>query len=281
MVISISPRLGRMSSVLEVPEILEIVLSNLDPLTLLFASRVNRTFKDIISSSSTLQYLLFFRSSRPSRDKYWPDRKGPHRLEKFELNPLLVSAFPLFFPTTNLDSCDPSICCSIGDETYMETTRHLLRENFGLLPWNQSLKKINAFRRAQASWRKMLLTRSASFYLIVGGISTHSSKFSKEISLGHDMKMGFLWDLVFELVIDKKYHGHSLIIQWPQTRFSLKQQPFLDRKSLETSHENLLRDITVNVLAIVGSSTSLSSENLLQLRSEAATGSLAAYLNLT
>ncbi|CCU75491.1 hypothetical protein BGHDH14_bghG001381000001001 [Blumeria hordei DH14] len=252
-----------MSSVLEVPEILEIVLSNLDPLTLLFAS---------------LPFI--FRSSRHSRDELWPDRKGPHRPEDFELNPLLVSAFPLFFPTTNLDSSDPSIFCSISDGTYMETTRHLLRENFRLLPWNQSRKKTDAFRWAQASWRKMLLTRSASFYLIVGGISTNSSKFSKEISLDHDMKMGFLWDLVFELLIDKKYHGHSLIIQWPKTRFSLKQQHFRDRKSLETAREIWLQDKTVNVLAIVGSSSSLCSDNLLQLRSEAATGSLAACLNL-
>lgn len=115
--------------VLSTPELLEAILIHVTPLhTLLHAQLVSQHFHSTILSSPKLQQLLFFRPS-PSPSQEWT------------VNPLLRKHFLPFFV--------------VPGSRFKGSSR-----TFGmlqLLPWTRFEFRKQAFLRAEASWRRMLL----------------------------------------------------------------------------------------------------------------------------
>ena len=111
--------------VISTPELLEIVFIQLDSLSaLLFAQLVSRHFHTVIASSPKLQQKLFFRPVASSEDS-----------QEWTINPLLRQHFVPFFLT-------------LSTPDYA---------SFKLMDWATS--KPEAFLRADASWRKMLIVQ--------------------------------------------------------------------------------------------------------------------------
>jgi hypothetical protein len=162
------------SKVLTTPELLETILLHLDTRTLLVsAQRVCQTWKVLIQTSPTIQQALFFRptASNPNSKKAnlhghaksicnsllsSPLKKdtiseqGSMNGDKFPCsqpiyNPLLVQAFPPFFPLVYE-----------GDLTEEEKRQKSLF-SFKRLDMLSSQEKKTAYMRKEASWRKMLL----------------------------------------------------------------------------------------------------------------------------
>jgi hypothetical protein len=150
------------SEVLNTTELLTLVLSHLDPHSLLLnAPLVSRAWHHIISNTPLLQEALFFRPS-PS----------PH----LTLNPLLGAAFPGYFPVYT--ECHPDL-------------------------WNEPwLRNPEAFRRKEASWRKMLIWKGGALermrkIKVISTIGTMEGYFAQTAYLEREegVRMGVLWDL--------------------------------------------------------------------------------------
>ncbi|KAL4904797.1 hypothetical protein BDW74DRAFT_178372 [Aspergillus multicolor] len=131
-----------MHRVLETPEILEMVLEQLDMRTLLIsAQRVCHSWNNLIASSPALQKALFF---TPIKDA---NERGMH--EKM-LNPLLVETFPSVFP---------------GPQKVEVKRRFINRDKrfdfrFSDLPIASLEDEAQArFIRNDASWRRMLVSQ--------------------------------------------------------------------------------------------------------------------------
>ncbi|KAH7197618.1 uncharacterized protein B0J16DRAFT_23889 [Fusarium flagelliforme] len=138
------------SRILLVPELLELVLVNLDLKTLLVsASRVCRYWAATMARSSKIQQALFFQPV-PST--------GVKRPESFTLNPLLVEKF--------------GRCFFDIDREYVSLRR---ADSFLRLPWSpegpnakqgpeRSLKlektdRLESFTMSASSWRRMLVSQ--------------------------------------------------------------------------------------------------------------------------
>jgi hypothetical protein len=116
--------------VLSTAELLEAILSQLTPLNnLLHAQLISRCFHTTITSSPTLQQLLFFRPQTSTDPKQWT------------LNPLLRKHFVPWFDV--VDTFDQ----------WSQPSYDLLKS----MDWTTS--KRDAFLRAEASWRKMLIVQ--------------------------------------------------------------------------------------------------------------------------
>ncbi|RAK81262.1 uncharacterized protein BO72DRAFT_345072, partial [Aspergillus fijiensis CBS 313.89] len=125
---------------LNTPELLELILSQLDPRTLLTAAQLTcRTWRTLIQTSHPLQEALFFRPARAS-----PTTPAP-ATKKF--NPLLAWAFPGFFPR-------PPGCSSASEAAPFASHAvfHWHTLDFVVRPG-----KCPAYFRKEASWRRMLV----------------------------------------------------------------------------------------------------------------------------
>jgi hypothetical protein len=111
--------------VMSTPELLETVFIQLNSLSaLLHAQLVSRHFHTVIASSPKLQQKLFFRPSANREDS-----------QQWTLNPLLRQHFVPFFLTRSMPDY----------------------ASFKLMDWVKS--KPEAFLRADASWRQMLIVQ--------------------------------------------------------------------------------------------------------------------------
>jgi hypothetical protein len=123
--------------VISIPEILELILLQLDNQTILTAAqRACRAWRELIHGSSSLQKALFF----------LPEGHCGREDEKAQ-NPLLVQRFPYFF---------------FGKE-----------EPVSLLPSLDMIKrpkKLEAYLRPEASWRRMLVQQPP--VLVIGLLNT-------------------------------------------------------------------------------------------------------------
>ncbi|RAH51149.1 uncharacterized protein BO95DRAFT_437923 [Aspergillus brunneoviolaceus CBS 621.78] len=125
---------------LNTPELLELILSQLDPRTLLTAAQLTcRTWRTLIQTSHPLQEALFFRPARAI-----PTTPAP-ATKKF--NPLLAWAFPGFFPR-------PPGCSSASEAAPFASHAvfHWHTLDFVVRP-----DKCPAYFRKEASWRRMLV----------------------------------------------------------------------------------------------------------------------------
>lgn len=151
------------------PRLLETILSDLDIRTLLVSGqRVCRTWHDLITGSQKLQHALFFE----------PDLHATARH-----NPLLAATFPFCFHHMRLrdDQDLPFIskCISLPDQWC------------GIFPPIDKFRaKREAFSRATASWKRMLVHQPplpASHQVMTNRTSAPSSAGDKLLfSLAHD-----------------------------------------------------------------------------------------------
>lgn len=138
---------------LDIPEILEMILAQVDMRTLLTsARRVSRSWFNLISTSSSIQKALFF---TPIKDSEWGIK------EKI-LNPLLTEAFPSLFPAKERRY---GYCFTICK-----------------LPMTKDASNMARFIRKDASWRKMLVQQPPisgiglfPIYSAMGGTSVQCS----------------------------------------------------------------------------------------------------------
>ncbi|KAK7039734.1 putative MFS transporter [Favolaschia claudopus] len=160
-------------TVISSPELLEVVLSHLPMHDLLcIAPLVNKTWQ-ATTTTPFLQRVLFFESD-PSADPSDPTR-----------NPLLTEIFsPFFTRLENRYTTWPGSLFSIK-----------------AMPW---AKNPDAFKRAGASWRRMLVTQPPVRRLAVEYVSiapTYSSTRSATMS-DLSLRMGYLYDMVLPLAED-------------------------------------------------------------------------------
>ncbi|PLB46530.1 hypothetical protein P170DRAFT_511278 [Aspergillus steynii IBT 23096] len=171
------------TKVLITPELLEIILLHLDTRTLLVsAQRVCRTWTALIQTSPAIQQALFFqqtaRNPNLERDKWntesiWhsllPSRlqengkidqgsingyESPHPPRIY--NPLLVQAFPPFFPPIH-DNEEKATETETQTEHEGREKENEISFSFKPLDMLSSPQKKTAYMRKEASWRKMLL----------------------------------------------------------------------------------------------------------------------------
>lgn len=156
------------TKVLTTPELLEIILLHLDTRTLLVsAQRVCQTWTVHIQTSPTIQQALFFRPAAPNPKSEKAKLHGHAEPDQESINgdeflcsqpiynPLLVQAFPPFFPLVYE-----------GDLTEYEKRK---KSHFSFKPLDMlsSSQKKNAYMRKEASWRKMLLCQPP----VYGGVT--------------------------------------------------------------------------------------------------------------
>jgi len=155
--------------VLTSPELLSRILSLLGTRDLLISGqRISRTWHKIIADTPSLQEALFFA---------FPPSTAPRLL-----NPLLREIWPLWFKS-------PS--------SYSKKRPRPKASDFRFLEWTQ---RPSAFRRRDASWRKMLVV-SGGTEITALKVTLHTQSFlgweeNQGVLLCPDgLRMGVLWDL--------------------------------------------------------------------------------------
>ncbi|KAJ4370767.1 hypothetical protein N0V83_005289 [Neocucurbitaria cava] len=175
--------------VLGTPELLEAVLYQLcqiaPQIELLRARIVSHGFRAAITSSPCIQQLLFLRAERATKRESW------------RLNPLLSKHFVPWFAGP------------LSDRWSMPTHKTLL-----LLDWMES--KREAFLRAEASWRNMLVVqpppeqlsiiRFSHARLVNGEDKRQDASVSFAGSPAGGVTMGFLYDITESFV---RLYPHS------------------------------------------------------------------------
>ncbi|KAJ7916295.1 hypothetical protein B0H13DRAFT_1998200 [Mycena leptocephala] len=168
-------------TVISTPELLELTLSHLPMRDLLVtAPRVSKTWQ-ATTLCPTLQQALFFQ----------PDPPGSERIQ----NPLLLEIFPPFFAPAPPSRWDWPNAKSVMS-----------------MPWS---KASDAFKRPEASWRRMLVTQPPARKMTItemchGQIGDSERRAMLE---GLELRMGYLYDLTLPL-IDRPVS--SLCIRWHQ-----------------------------------------------------------------
>ncbi|KAJ7763383.1 hypothetical protein B0H16DRAFT_1311169 [Mycena metata] len=163
-------------TVLATPELLELILARLPMHDLLVtASRVSKMW-NAVTRTPPLQRALFF----------LPDIEPTAPLTR---NPLLMAMFPPFFAPENPDSGVPAG----GPQSIMK------------MPWASAP---DAFRRASASWRQMLVMQPLARTLIVEDtFRTPWGTFKRrgKIEFEDGLCMGVLYDSCYRRLIIKGF----------------------------------------------------------------------------
>ncbi|KAJ7441977.1 hypothetical protein FB451DRAFT_1298034 [Mycena latifolia] len=171
-------------TVMSTSELLERILAQLPLRYLLVAAPlVCKAWQAIITLSPTLQRALFFQPDPSPRSDSEPVR-----------NPLLVEMFPPFFAGAGKNRWSWSGQAS----TIMA------------MPWS---KAPDAFKRKEASWRRMLVTQPPAQTMIVTETCHGQIGDYEQRAVLHDLslRMGFLYDLAVPL-IDRV--ASSFCIHW-------------------------------------------------------------------
>jgi hypothetical protein len=193
-----------MSRVLGTPELLTLILSHVEVRTLLHATRVNRAFNSIISSTRTLQQHLFFVPCKttppPEVITYSGEYEAypPLTVRLVRLNPLLLHSFPNFFPKSKIGGG---------------------RTGFLDLDWAKDSTRTKSYAQAGATWRRMFLSDPApeKMTLIWRKGNRWGEEFLK-VDLqqgGQKPTMGLLFDTIQEIVVEKgRFAGGSFYLDW-------------------------------------------------------------------
>lgn len=161
------------SGALAVPEILNLILDELDMQTLLVsAQRVCHLWKTIIQETPSLQDKLFL-----------VPRKSKINNGTRTFNPLLAAKFPTFIPENERPISQPIQCVD------------LTSIDFIIHP-----KKQSAYLRPEASWRRMLTQQPPALTLasIARVVNSHGVDLMRsKISPSHqeELRMGVIFDL--------------------------------------------------------------------------------------
>jgi hypothetical protein len=156
------------------PEIVTLIMHQMDMRTLLITQRVCRAWKNVIQSSHSLQKALFLLPDHTSKDPTKP------RL----YNPLLAESFPSFFPPT------------LDNDSIEQLT-------LTTLPFIKTRETLKTYLRPEASWRRMLTTQPPVHTIgrfICGsgmlGLNWHQQK-AKPLKDG--LRMGTLFEMIIKL----------------------------------------------------------------------------------
>ncbi|KAF2646711.1 hypothetical protein P280DRAFT_475553 [Massarina eburnea CBS 473.64] len=162
------------SDVLSTTELLELILTHLPlPDILTSAQRVCRTWHSVISTSPTLQTMLFFRPVLSSFEASCPTTTTtthPHPFvpaPNFTVNPFLATAFPfLLNPNKSIPVDEQNVWKKriglIGKEKHdVQGTVEDKPKALFFSEWAVAEKqgKGEKWRRKEASWRKMFVSR--------------------------------------------------------------------------------------------------------------------------
>jgi hypothetical protein len=192
--------------VLTIPELVSAILLHLPLQDLLVnAQLVSHSWNHLIKTSIPLQQHLFF-CPLPSPKHENKSSQPPH------FNPLLQTSFPSWF--TN------------------KSTRFGRGDQFETLPWKDSPKRVEAYMRKGASWRKMLPIQppAKNFEVVKHSHYQMGNKVQKgQVRFEDGVRMGVLYDYAYETV------------RRPISSFSMKWQidPALDEKSRDGEPEYL------------------------------------------
>jgi hypothetical protein len=163
--------------VLAIPELVSTILLQLPLQDLLVnAQLVSHSWNHLIKTSIPLQQHLFF-SPLPSPTLGNKYSQPPH------FNPLLQASFPAWF--TN------------------KSTRFGRSYQFAALPWKNSPKRVEAYMRKGASWRKMLPIQPpvGNFKVVKNSHYQRQSKVQKgQVRFEDGVRMGVLYDYACETV---------------------------------------------------------------------------------
>ncbi|KAL4971646.1 hypothetical protein BDW66DRAFT_145710 [Aspergillus desertorum] len=197
-----------MEQVFLIPELLELILSNLPQRDLLLAQRVNRTWYEFISRSRLLQQELFLQITRSGSQLY--------KDLTVDFNPLLQEMFPAFYPDEETLDWEDS-CIGTSGDCY-QAARELRAQ-----AWFASEAKRQAVLRPDASWRRMFPSdpapRLGGLNVWLGGCccggntitATFASKY-QSVNQEHGPRMGLLWDAII-FVLDDNPDG-SFSVSW-------------------------------------------------------------------
>ncbi|KAF8205218.1 hypothetical protein K438DRAFT_2014700 [Mycena galopus ATCC 62051] len=162
------------ATMLSTPELLEHTLAHLPMRHLLVVAPLVSRMWQAITLSPTLQRALFFE----------PDSSATEPIQ----NPMLVELFPPFFsPAGKVPWSWPGNAYEI---------KHM--------PW---AKAPSAFKRANASWRRMLVTQPPTQTLVVTHTShTMSGNYEHRAEMKDlSLRMGMLYDLVLPFADEDAY----------------------------------------------------------------------------
>ncbi|KAJ5975441.1 hypothetical protein N7481_009148 [Penicillium waksmanii] len=167
------------SRALAVPEILTLVLQELDMHTLLVsAQRVSRMWRTVIKETPSLQAKLFLAPISPKDNNPAPI-----------FNPLLATKFPTLIPKTNRTINQPT---EFVDLTTIDIALHPLKEF--------------AYLRPEASWRHMLTQQPPAFTLASITRSVNAEGVSLKRSRGPRQDEGLRMGTLFQWVLSLPGH---------------------------------------------------------------------------
>ncbi|QSZ31084.1 hypothetical protein DSL72_000645 [Monilinia vaccinii-corymbosi] len=158
------------------PEILAHILLHLDVKTLLLSQRVSKSWATLIQTYPPLQESLFF--------------KGAAQDTGLTLNPLLAEKFPAWFE--------------------IKSTPYFHGEAFMALEWSRSVQAENAYRRSDASWRKMFVCQPApEGMLIQQRRSDDYGHYGWDEMVRRDegVRMGLVYDYIYREVYTSRYYS--------------------------------------------------------------------------
>jgi len=233
-----------MENVLAVDELLELILSFLDPRTLLLAQRVNQRYKNLISTSPSLQKALFFRPRDQKEVPVFVDDRTQRPYKYVRQNELLCWAFPAFFKGPEIDQ---------SDFRFPITTTRSNLDSFRGFPWTRSQESKVAFRRKEASWRKMLLCdvpiNHSTFRLVQSGNMSSTGEDGSLYCGDGGLRMGEIYDHVQYHVVEcgiTRNPEVSFQMQWPIPRSQDNQdESGLGRKMYIDEGYELVVDVIV------------------------------------
>ncbi|TGO24270.1 hypothetical protein BPAE_0107g00170 [Botrytis paeoniae] len=178
---------------LYVPETLTKILSHLDVKTLLLSQRVSKQWAELIQTSPHLQECLFF-------------KPAPQNTE-VTLNPLLAEKFPAWFYTIDWEPWN-----QVGHEVFNE------------LEWGSSPRVAMAYRRSDASWRKMLLCQPPLEEMLIDYTRIDKQGlffWDLEVEKKEGIKMGLAYDYMYQAMykcifvgVDGPIYNHEFMFDW-------------------------------------------------------------------
>ncbi|THV54109.1 hypothetical protein BGAL_0034g00300 [Botrytis galanthina] len=184
-------------NLLYVPEILTKILSHLDVKTLLLSQRVSKQWAEIIQTSPHLQECLFFKPAPPNVE--------------VTRNPLLAEKFPDWFYTIEEEPWN-----QIGHETFNE------------LEWGSSPGVAMAYRRSDASWRKMLLRQPPLEEMLIEytrndeqGLFFWDVKVEKKEGIRMDLAYDYMYEAMYKSIfagVDGPIYNHEFMFDWREEK---------------------------------------------------------------
>ncbi|CAG7920379.1 unnamed protein product [Penicillium olsonii] len=195
------------SQTFSIPELLELILLQLDTRTLLTTAQlICHTWTTFIQESPTIQWALFFKPEPKLGSRRWQ-------------NPLLATAFPSIF-----SSSEPEIKSNVN----------LTFTNFDMI---RNPQKLDAYMRPEASWRRMLVQQPPPYTLSLLRSSTgHGGQLFyhyEALEIPKSASSGLCMETVFETLVFGEMWESFTSKQATETIWAPEQLNGVVRKDLE------------------------------------------------